>query len=632
LNSAATINLLDYKQVRQVEESKGTNSKWAPPEKDLDSNKYTIKAILKEIHKDVEEAERFNYTLAKTHFDATQKAKQSAKYTYSRPADQNVESASNQNKEENLYLYYANLGKQVMTKQSSKGASFKGSKILQGVYSPKLDAPSFQFSKTRSMVDLKRGKIPVGGRAFQEEMDNQVFMSHVNDILKSRQGTRKFNRSSMSNLPTVNLTDTITEGRDSQRIMHYPTRRLEQNKMMFNEIFVKPKVEQLKKLEYQREQEFKRLKLPQLRQLTQSTPKDTEPEETDFVRDTLVKERQDKLKEANKDERSLDISSLMERRRFNKNTDNLFGDDEEEEAFRKIDRADFDAFKTEDFEKLRHKSDGKKQYEFQNYLIQSTEDHEEEEENDIIRIIMKKFNSKAKAKAVGSFFTQQIQVQPPEGLINIIGSEGSWAPSIPLTNTSVNKTMFKGKSKDKGLNDTSLQDIKMRAKAGVQAGDVKKEAHMAFCLGSLNEDKNIHKSIRYYKRFFFCARILEDPVGAALALNRLGVAYHKLRNYEKSLMFHMKHKEYTDKENLFAAYYNLGITQRLLKCYDESVQSFSKALEWASVHQELDSECFCNGQLGITELIRRNQEVSSKHFHICLDIAKMLKNTRLQLD
>lgn len=170
----------------------------------------------------------------------------------------------------------------------------------------------------------------------------------------------------------------------------------------------------------------------------------------------------------------------------------------------------------------------------------------------------------------------------------------------------------------------------MRAKAGVQAGDVKKEAHMAFCLGSLNEDKDINKAIRYYKRFFFCARILEDPVGAALALNRLGVAYHKLKNYEKSLMFHMKHKEYT--ENQFAAYYNLGITHRLLNQYDEAVQSFTKALEWASVHQELDSECFCNGQLGITELIRHNQEVASKHFHICLDIAKMLKNNRLQLD
>lgn len=55
---------------------------------------------------------------------------------------------------------------------------------------------------------------------------------------------------------------------------------------------------------------------------------------------------------------------------------------------------------------------------------------------------------------------------------------------------------------------------------------------MAFALGNLNEDeKNYKKAIKFYKRFFFCARILEDPVGASLGLNRLGVMYHKLKNY-----------------------------------------------------------------------------------------------------
>jgi hypothetical protein len=58
---------------------------------------------------------------------------------------------------------------------------------------------------------------------------------------------------------------------------------------------------------------------------------------------------------------------------------------------------------------------------------------------------------------------------------------------------------------------------------------------MAFALGNLNEqEKNYKKSIKFYKRFFFCARILEDPVGASLGLNRLGVMYHKLKNYRKS--------------------------------------------------------------------------------------------------
>jgi hypothetical protein len=39
------------------------------------------------------------------------------------------------------------------------------------------------------------------------------------------------------------------------------------------------------------------------------------------------------------------------------------------------------------------------------------------------------------------------------------------------------------------------------------------------------------QAVKFYKRFFFCARLLDDPVGAGLALNRLGVVYHKARRY-----------------------------------------------------------------------------------------------------
>lgn len=53
--------------------------------------------------------------------------------------------------------------------------------------------------------------------------------------------------------------------------------------------------------------------------------------------------------------------------------------------------------------------------------------------------------------------------------------------------------------------------------------------------------------------------MLDDPIGASLALNRIGVAYYKKKKFEKSLKFHLKHCEFTDKENVFASYYNIGI-------------------------------------------------------------------------
>ena len=55
---------------------------------------------------------------------------------------------------------------------------------------------------------------------------------------------------------------------------------------------------------------------------------------------------------------------------------------------------------------------------------------------------------------------------------------------------------------------------------------------MSYCLGVMNEHReNFRTSARFYKRFFFCARLLDDPVGAALALNRLGVVYHNMGKY-----------------------------------------------------------------------------------------------------
>ena len=55
---------------------------------------------------------------------------------------------------------------------------------------------------------------------------------------------------------------------------------------------------------------------------------------------------------------------------------------------------------------------------------------------------------------------------------------------------------------------------------------------MSFCLGLINEEKKKYgDAIKFYKRFFFCARLLDDPIGAALALNRLGVSYHKNGNH-----------------------------------------------------------------------------------------------------
>ncbi len=87
-------------------------------------------------------------------------------------------------------------------------------------------------------------------------------------------------------------------------------------------------------------------------------------------------------------------------------------------------------------------------------------------------------------------------------------------------------------------------------------------------------------ALSFYKRFFFCARILDDPSGTSLALNRIGITYFKLRKISKSMKFHMRHSKVTDTDNAFLSYYNIAICHRILGDFSKAYWYFSKALEW----------------------------------------------------
>lgn len=68
--------------------------------------------------------------------------------------------------------------------------------------------------------------------------------------------------------------------------------------------------------------------------------------------------------------------------------------------------------------------------------------------DEVIEIVMKLFNSKIKGRAGESFFSQQIQVQPPEGMNATVAAPltpgGGWAPSIPnISGGVLHKSSFK---------------------------------------------------------------------------------------------------------------------------------------------------------------------------------------------
>ena len=121
-----------------------------------------------------------------------------------------------------------------------------------------------------------------------------------------------------------------------------------------------------------------------------------------------------------------------------------------------------------------------------------------------------------------NFFNQLIQIKPPEGINAVVASplmdSKGWAPSIPSIQIDKAKT--------------NLNDLMMRAKGGIQAGDIPKEAHMAFYLGLMNEEeKKYEEALKFYKKYFLSAKLLQDIYGTELALNRIAVIYSNLLDF-----------------------------------------------------------------------------------------------------
>jgi len=222
------------------------------------------------------------------------------------------------------------------------------------------------------------------------------------------------------------------------------------------------------------------------------------------------------------------------------------------------------------------------------------------------------------------FFEQQIQVQAPDtpnyATASVLTPGNGWAPSVPLI-----RMIDPSKS--------NVKDLLVRAKAGMQAGDVQKEAHLSFYLGMVHETKKEYKqALRAYRKFLTCAQSMEDKIGVALALNRLGVNYFNIGRADKSVEFHLKNLELSDRENCFAAYYNLGIAYRNLKQYEESLQYFQGGFDWAQEFKDIESECLSAGQIGITYMEVGNYDMAMESLKDCHDLSMKLGNMKLQLD
>lgn len=223
-----------------------------------------------------------------------------------------------------------------------------------------------------------------------------------------------------------------------------------------------------------------------------------------------------------------------------------------------------------------------------------------------------------------NFFNQLIQIKPPEGINAIVASplieSKGWAPSIPSMQITKSKT--------------TLSDLMLRAKGGIQPGDIPKEAHMAFYLGVMNEEeKNYEEALKFYKKYFLSAKLLQDIYGTELALNRIAVLYSNLYDYEQSLYYNEKHKEITTHNiNGFVSYFNSGICLRMIGDIKESLVNFQKALQFSNEESDLEAYILTLSQMSISLLFNGNIEKYNEFSNEFFEKNKILKHPEMEME
>jgi len=50
--------------------------------------------------------------------------------------------------------------------------------------------------------------------------------------------------------------------------------------------------------------------------------------------------------------------------------------------------------------------------------------------------------------------------------------------------------------------------------------------------------KSYADAVKYYKKYYTCAKMMEDKIGLALASNRIAINYFYCNDVEKSIDFH----------------------------------------------------------------------------------------------
>ena len=73
---------------------------------------------------------------------------------------------------------------------------------------------------------------------------------------------------------------------------------------------------------------------------------------------------------------------------------------------------------------------------------------------------------------------------------------------------------------------------------------------MAYCMSMINEkQKNYLQAIKFFKRFYFCSKLLDDVEGVEIALNKISICYLLSAKFDQSMAFAFKHMKFLQENN-----------------------------------------------------------------------------------
>jgi tetratricopeptide (TPR) repeat protein len=157
---------------------------------------------------------------------------------------------------------------------------------------------------------------------------------------------------------------------------------------------------------------------------------------------------------------------------------------------------------------------------------------------------------------------------------------------------------------------------------------------MAFYLGIMNEEERKYESaLKFYKKYFLSAKLLQDIYGTELALNRIAVLFSNIFDFEQSIYYNEKHKEITTHNlNAFVACYNCGVCYRVLENFEKSIENFNLALKMSSEENDLESYTLCLAQLAISYIFIGNLDSFSQHSKEFSEKNKALGHIEMDLE